>query len=118
MSGGSESILTVESQATTESAIMGCNDECAGPVLQRRFQDLQGLNVEVIGRLVEQEAGRAPMCEDRELGARALARRQRRDAAGCHLGQDASVPRRRHARLAMTDTDKQIVGPPEHWRRS
>ena len=52
-------MLTVESQAATEAAVVGGDDERAGPIRQCGFQPLQGLDVEMVGRLVEQEARRA-----------------------------------------------------------
>jgi hypothetical protein len=51
-------VLTVESQAVTEPAVMCCDDHDAGPTLERHLEYLHGLDVEMVGRLVNQEASR------------------------------------------------------------
>jgi len=58
-------MFTVEPQAAMEATVVGGDDERTGPARQCGFQHLQGLDVEMVGRLVEQEAGRALLGEDR-----------------------------------------------------
>jgi hypothetical protein len=52
---------------------VGGHDERARPTRQRSLQDLERLDVEMVGGLVEQQSGGALVGDHRELRARALA---------------------------------------------
>jgi hypothetical protein len=49
---------------------VGRGDEGARPVLQRGLEHLQRRDIEVVGRLVEQQAGGAALREHGQLGSR------------------------------------------------
>jgi hypothetical protein len=78
---------------------VGGDDERARPAVQGGLQDLERLDVEVVRRLVEQQAGGALLRDDGELGSSALARGERRAAAAGELGGD---PRMTPVRCART----------------
>src|SRR3954467_9079427 len=61
-----------------EAAIVGDDDEAALVALERRLEFLDRLEVEVVRRLVEDQAVDPARCEKREPCAGALAGRERR----------------------------------------
>src|SRR6185437_10548176 len=65
------------------------DDQRSGPVFERLLEYLDGFDVEMVRRLVEQQAGGAPMSDHSQLGAGAFTGRQRRNAAGCCIGADS-----------------------------
>ncbi len=85
----SESKLALESQAVAQAAVVGSDNQRPRPVFQRRFEYFDGLHVEMVRRLVEEEAGRALVRDDSQLRAGLLAGRQRCDAAPGDAGVKA-----------------------------
>ena len=71
------------------------DDQRSGPVFQRCLEDLNGLDVEMVGRLVEEKAGGSLMRDYRQLRAGPLAGRQRRDSALGYFGVEAEGGQRR-----------------------
>ena len=85
----SESKLALESQAVAQAAVVGSDNQRPRPVFQRRFEYFDGLHIEMVRRLVEEEAGRALVRDDSQLRAGLLAGRQRCDAAPGDAGVKA-----------------------------
>jgi hypothetical protein len=69
--------------------VVGGDDERARPVVQHAVQDLQRCDVEVVGRVVEQQARRTSLGEDGELRARALGGRERAGRTFRAVGAEA-----------------------------
>src|SRR5215212_8226426 len=67
--------------AIEEPAIVADHDRAAGVIEQRFFERAQRVDVEVVGRLVEQQQVAAGAKQLREMHAIALAARQRADLA-------------------------------------
>ena len=87
--------LAIQSQRRAQPAVVGRDDERARPVLERGLEHLERRDVEVVGRLVEQQARRAPLREHGQLGPRALAGRERRRGP---LGRVGAEPERSERR--------------------
>src|SRR3954465_5458744 len=73
----SERHLAAERGRGGEPAVVRGDDERAGPLRERGLEHLERGDVEVVRRLVEEQACRAPVAEHRELGRRCSAGRQR-----------------------------------------
>ena len=74
----------VGGDAVEEPAVVRDDDRAAGEVEQRLFERAQGVDVEVVGRFVEQQQVAAPLQQLRQVQAVALDRRTacRPSAAG------------------------------------
>src|SRR3954466_9383782 len=71
----SERHLVAERERVAQPAVVRGDDERAGPLRERGLEHLERGDVEVVRRLVEEQACRAPVAEHRELGPRPLPRR-------------------------------------------
>ena len=69
----------VRRDAIEEPAIVADDDGAAGEVQQRLFERAQRVDVEIVGRLVEQQQVAALLQQLRQVDAVALAARQRAD---------------------------------------
>jgi len=68
----------VEAQRVAQAAVVRGDDERARPVRERRLEHLERGDVEVVRRLVEEQARRPAVTEDGELGAGRRPRARRR----------------------------------------
>src|SRR3954447_4012668 len=73
----SERHLVAERERVAQPAVVRGADERAGPLRERGLEHLERGDVEVVRRLVEEQACRAPVAEHCELAPRPLAGRQR-----------------------------------------
>src|SRR5437763_15708410 len=95
---GSDPDAARRTEAIEQAAVVRDEDDRARVAVERGLQLLDRRQVEVVGRLVQDEAVHATGCEQGELGARALARRKRagrsEDVVGAEaeLGQEPSRP--------------------------
>ena len=69
----------VRRDAIEEPAVVADDDGAAGVVEQRLFERAQRVDVEVVGRLVEQQQVRSALQQLRQVNAVALTARQRAD---------------------------------------
>src|SRR4051794_5999196 len=72
----SERHLVAERERVAQPAVVRGDDERPGPFRERGLEHLERGDVEVVRRLVEEEACRAPVAEHRQLRPSALAGRQ------------------------------------------
>ena len=93
----------VRGDAIEEPAVVADHDGAAGEVEQRLFERAQRVDVEVVGRLVEQQQVAPSLQQLRQVHAVALAARQRADLALLRRALEVEprdVGARRHLALA------------------
>ena len=96
----------VRGDAVEEPAVMADDDGAAGEILQRLFQRAQRIDVEIVGRLVEQQHVGAGLQHLGQMHAVALAARQRADLlllVGALEVERRAIAARVHLALAEQD---------------